>query len=92
MEIIDRISGKGYHNIDVVLPLHPDVIIIENKNNNIILDVANNRINIEFEGTGNIEIIESTYHPEFGISTQNNKLVYNLTEQLPVKVITRIDW
>ena len=36
IEIIDRISGKGYHTIDIVLPLHPDVIIIENKNNNII--------------------------------------------------------
>ena len=66
------------------MPLHPDVIIIENKNNNVILDVANNRINIEFEGKGNIKILESTYHPEFGISVQSNKLVYKLTEQLPV--------
>ena len=92
IEIVDQISGKGYHDISVVFPLHPDVLIIESKNNNIILDVANNLINIEFEGAGNLAIIESTYHPEFGLSIQSNKLVYQLSGQLPVQVITRIDW
>jgi uncharacterized heparinase superfamily protein len=92
VEIVDRISGKGYHDIQVVFPLHPDVVIIERKKNNIILDVANNSINIAFEGAGNLEIIESAYHPEFGLSIQNNKLIYQLLGQLPVEVITRIDW
>ena len=92
LEIIDGVSGKGYHNIQVVFPLHPDVKIIDSKNNKIILDVANNWINIEFEGAGSLAIIESTYHPEFGLSIQSNKLVYQFTGQLPVEVITRIDW
>ena len=92
LEIIDGVSGKGYHNIQVVFPLHPDVKIIDSKNNNIILEVANNRINIGFEGAGSLAIIESTYHPEFGLSIQSNKLVYQFTGQLPVEVITRIDW
>lgn len=92
VEIIDRIYGKGHHNIEVVLPLHPDVTIIKSKNNNTILDVANNRLSIEFQGTGKLAIIESKYHPEFGLSIQSNKLVYQLIGQLPVEVITKIIW
>ena len=92
IEIIDHISGKGNHNIKVVFPLHPDVIIIDSTNNNIILDVANNPINVEFEGAGNLAIIESTYHPEFGLSIQSKKLVYQVNGQLPIEIITRIKW
>ena len=92
VEIVDRVSGKGHHNIEVVFPLHPDVMIIENKNNKIILDDANNRININFKGAGNLAIIQSTYHQEFGLSIQSNKLAYQLNGQLPIEVITRIEW
>jgi len=92
VEIIDQITGKDSHSIEVVLPLHPDVKIIESKNNNIILGVVDNRINIEFEGAGDFVIMESTYHPEFGLSIPSKKLVYQLNGQLPVEVITRINW
>ena len=92
VQIIDRISGKGNHDIKVVYPLYPDLTIIENKNNKIILDVVKNRVNIQFEGAGNLAILESTYHPEFGLSIKNKKLVYQVNSQLPVEIITRIYW
>ena len=92
LEIIDYISGKGNHNIKAVFPLHPDVIIVKGQKNNAILDVANNEINVEFDGVGNLAILESKYHPEFGLSLKNKKLVYQVDGQLPVEIITRIHW
>ena len=57
-EVIDYVSGKGNHNIKVVFPLHPDVIIVKGQKNKAVLDVANNEINVEFDGVGNLAILE----------------------------------
>ncbi|MDB0021053.1 heparinase II/III family protein [Candidatus Pseudothioglobus singularis] len=92
IEIIDKISGKGSHSIELVFPLHPGVKIFETNKNNIVLGVNNKPVTIEFEGLGGFTIKQSTYHPEFGLSIPNNKLIFEYYGLLPFQVITRIRW
>ena len=51
-----------------------------------------NKSKIVFEGIGELKVQKSTYHPEFGATVPNIKLVYQLVGNLPVKVTTRINW
>ena len=88
----DTISGKGSHNIDVVFPIHPDVIIKDKKNKNITLDVNGNFIKFTVGDATSIEIVASSYYPEFGVSQDNYQIVCKIQKLLPVEIITRIDW
>ena len=72
--------------------MHPDVIIVKGQKNKAVLDVANNEINVEFDGVGNLAILESKYHPEFGLSLKTTRLVYQVDGLLPVEIIARIHW
>ena len=88
----DTISGKGSHNIDVVFPIHPDVILKDRKNKNITLDVNGNFIKFTLEDATSIEIVASSYYPEFGVSQDNYQIVCKIQKLLPIEIITRIDW
>ncbi len=92
LEVSDNISGSGFHNIKVVFPLHPEIMINDINNNQIDVGIINSNVNIHFDGIGKLLVEKSTYHPEFGSSISNNKLVYELNGDLPVKVTTRISW
>jgi uncharacterized heparinase superfamily protein len=88
----DLITGKGEHEVDVIFLLHPQINIFETNNNKIILNVFGKKVNLNFEGKGFLEVEKSSYHPEFGISIENFKIHYRITEALPIKVTTRISW
>jgi len=92
IEVIDHISGKGIHDIEVIFPLHPTIKIIDIKKSQVDLGMFEDKIKIQFDGAGKLIINKSTYHPEFGVSIPSNKLVYQLIGKLPVKVTTRINW
>ncbi len=92
LEIQDWIFGGGTHNIVVGFPLHPDVEITSLTTNKVVLAVAQKKVNITWLGSGILEQEQSTYHPEFGHSIDNIKLVYKMNAQLPAKIITRIYW
>ena len=68
--------------------MHPDVIIVKGQKNKAVLDVANNEINVEFDGVGNLAILELNTI-EFGLSLKNKKLVCKVDGLLPVEIITR---
>lgn len=92
LRIDDLITGNGIHSADVIFPLHPLVNIINTKVNEVLLDINNKKISINFEGNGDLRIKKSTFHPEFGLSVNNLKIHYQLTKALPIKIITRITW
>ena len=93
IEIVDKIYGKGIHDIKVILLLHPSIKIINITKNQVDVGlIAKNKIKILFEGAGELMIEKSSYHPEFGVSIPTNKLVYQLTGKIPTHVITRINW
>jgi len=92
LEIIDRIGGAGVHEIVAVFPLHPDVVLQDEQDNRCTLYVKGKRIAVEFEGNGALDVLESSYHPQLGVSLDNLHLHYKVERELPIKITTRISW
>ena len=90
--IKDSITGDGIHKIMSILPLHPDVSVIDFHENSIRLSVNGKSVKVVFEGSGELEIIASKYFPEFGLSIDNKMLTFNYVGLLPHKIITKITW
>ena len=88
LEIIDSILGRGSHKIEIILPLHPKVSIVSNSKSSVKLSLFENQIEISFYGEGILKIEKSNYHPEFGLSIQNIKLVFQVFGELPLSIKT----
>jgi len=92
LELEDHITGSGKHIISSVLPLHPEVKVSMVKNNSVILEVDGKKIKVCFKGEGELLVKKSQYHPEFGLSIDNKKLIYNYNGSLPFKTNIKISW
>ena len=92
IKIVDNILGKGIHKIRLVLPLHPSVVVDHVQEGSISLNISGNIVKINFEGKGELKVIESQYYPEFGCSIDNKHLIYNYNGKLPSKIIVNISW
>ena len=92
IEIIDSISGFGDHKIKSVLPIHPDVLVVKIDHNYVELEVNGNKINVEFEGIGELNVASSNYYPGFGEAIMNKQLIYSYNGEVPFKLKTRISW
>lgn len=90
--IEDRVSGKGSHKIDLVLPLHPDIEIKAISKDDVILGLSGKQIKVKFNGQGSMHLEKSAYYPEFGLSVENSQIHFRLSGELPIEVITRISW
>ena len=92
IEIIDKVIGKGKHKVRSVLPLHPDVKVSNIQEASVNLKISGKRIKVNFEGKGSMQIKTSKYHPEFGLSVDNQQLIYDYNGGLPFEIRTRISW
>tara|TARA_B110000008_G_C16978290_1_gene567088 strand:- start:8104 stop:9666 length:1563 start_codon:yes stop_codon:yes gene_type:complete len=92
LEIIDDITGTEAHDIQVIFPLHPDVKILDYDIEKVFLDVLGNKVEINFVGQGELDIQNSLYHKEFGLSLKNMHLHYNYSGKLPVQLISKVIW
>jgi len=90
--IEDQVTGDDMHEVDVVFPLHPKVEIADIDEGKVFLNVSGKQVEINFDGVGSFYVNKSTYHPNFGISIENNQLIYQVSGKLPLKIITRIHW
>lgn len=90
--IKDSITGKGVHQINSILPLHPEVTILNPQDDSVEVELGGKKVNIVFEGPGMLKVLPSKYHPEFGLSVDNKQLIYSYTGSLPFLGITRIIW
>ena len=90
----DTISGKGEHEVMSVLPLHPDVKVGDVEDNQLKLVVLGGEVVVKIEEEtgieGKLEVLTDCYHPEFGVSVENRKLVYRIVRELPVSVVIQI--
>ncbi len=93
LTITDRISGTGIHSIKNILPLHPAIKVNQKSQNKVALECkGNNILSIEFGDHGRLEVQNSLYNPEFGLSIGNKKILYSYLTKLPIKTYTRISW
>ena len=92
IKIVDNITGKGIHKIRSIFPLHPGIVVGNVQGESISLKIGKKKVKVKFEGMGKLKIIESQYHPEFGLSIDNKHLIYDYHGNLPSKITTRISW
>jgi uncharacterized heparinase superfamily protein len=90
--ILDKINGKGSHEVMSVLPLHPEIKVGDVKDNQVQLNVAGNKVFVKIEGAGKLKVATDCYHPEFGLSIENKKLIFWSNTELPFALTTRIEW
>ena len=91
--INDKLMGTGLHQVKSVLPLHPNVEVISVEGNQANLSISGNKVEINIEGDGELVVVNSNYHPEFGLSIPNHHLVFcNNNATLPIDITTRINW
>jgi len=91
--ITDEIHGQPDEKIiQMVLPMHPNVRVINTNEKSIDCEISGNNFAIEFQGDGSLETKDSEYFPEFGKSIANIHLVFEVKTHLPYKLITRITW
>lgn len=92
LSIHDKITGKGEHEVISVLPLHPDIKVVSIAGKKALLDAAGHEVVVSIEGTGVLEIVTDRYHPEFGMSVENRKILFSSIKKLPIELTTRICW
>ncbi|HIF9275869.1 TPA: heparinase II/III family protein [Photobacterium damselae] len=62
-----------------ILHLHPNIEIIKRSNRILMLKI-NDFLNVEFSSSDDIKIEPSTWHPRFGESVDNNKIMINFNK------------
>lgn len=90
-EIIDQIKCEKDDKVKINFLLSPDIRVIKDSNFNISLYREENKIAlIQFPGTINLDIVESVYHPSYGIEKKTKKITGFSTISGDQKIITLI--
>jgi len=92
LTIHDKITGKGVHEVVSVLPLHPEVKVVNVVESRAVLDVVGHEVVVAVEGNGVLEVAIDCYHPEFGMSVENRKIMFRSKEKLAIEMVTKISW
>ncbi|MEZ8341238.1 heparinase II/III family protein [Vibrio cyclitrophicus] len=88
--ICDNLTGK-YNHAEAHYHLHPDVMV-EGANNTSQVRLhlpSGTKYTIDVEGA-DIKVLETTWHPEFGLSVANKKLVLNFKQNEVNFVLKRV--
>jgi uncharacterized heparinase superfamily protein len=94
VEVVDEVTGKREHAVELFFHFHPDWRL--NLKSNVVCEVHHLheahslKMNLDPGLTWRIE--PSTWHPQFGIVTSNFKLVGSYHGELPLTSVTRINW
>lgn len=93
LHIEDHLSGRKHHELIVAIHFHPDVRIERMDNRYFEIRMSDRTVlTVECDKMLDLSIENSTYHPQFGISLSNQKLVGIYRGALPVNLTTKILW
>ncbi len=93
LEITDRLEGSGGHTVELFFHLHPDVDVVELIENIVTVKVSDKKtVTIKFDDRFTVSIENGHYHPMFGQSIENKKIVGRSVSTLPDRFITSIEW
>lgn len=91
LEIIDQIKCEKDDKVKINFLLSPDIKAIKDSTNTISLYREKNKIAlIQFPGTINLDIVESVYHPSYGIEKKTKKITGQSTITGNQKIITLV--
>ena len=90
--ITDKITGKGIHKIKIIYHVHPACNAVSDGQNGITITCIDGLrlCSLMFEGPGKSVIYPSTYQPEFGLSLDNQCIIYFWYGPVPTQCITTI--
>jgi uncharacterized heparinase superfamily protein len=98
LKISDCVSGSGNHSVVGRFYLHPDVSIrgVHREGGTIclILDLDKSTMSRRFNIEGSVDVVveDSTYHPEFGKTVSNKCIVFTHVGPLPCIVNSELTW
>lgn len=95
MQIVDRIDGKGVHNVTARLHVHPDYTVVASSDD--MAEIAGGDgsciCRVQFAGGGRLIVESNEYAPEFGRLEPINTLKYTIDEErLPLELKVTITW
>lgn len=92
--VTDRIEGSGNHRVEVAFHLHPNVAVVSSAPNEYELRARSigKAAWLSISGPAECEVHPSTYHPEFGVSQNNQRVCARYEGPLPVEVRTIVQW
>lgn len=91
--IEDEISGTGRHHLQLPFHFYPG-LTIEKANDNLFFIKKTDQLlaKIALDSLLNTTVFDSSFHPEFGLALANQKLVGEITAELPIKFMTKMVW
>ena len=98
LDIEDEIEGSGEHEIRLAFHLHPQWRVASAPNGRFELmprepnPNLRSPLRLEMDPKFSCQIIPTTYHPEFGLSIPNQKILGVYRGNLPVKFATFLSW
>jgi uncharacterized heparinase superfamily protein len=96
--IDDEIVGRGQHEIEIIFHLAPCWQVRPEGENQLRLTRVDSGepnacdIKLFFLTPFLAEIVQSTWHPGFGVNQLSQSIVLRATVQLPMRNLTRIEW
>ncbi len=76
--IEDTVEG-GFRSAKCYFHLHPDIHVRRGRGSELQLsDSRGVLLEMNFEGAAAVDVVDSTWHPEFGVATPNRCIVANL--------------
>jgi uncharacterized heparinase superfamily protein len=88
--IIDTIEGKGNHTIDAYIHFHPEVTITLRDHECSVHYLDVEYMKLILDKTMHVQLSDSTYHPEFGLTIHNKQLHLKTYAILPFQFTSTI--
>jgi uncharacterized heparinase superfamily protein len=92
--VTDRVEGAGKHQVEIVFHLHPEIAVSSSTPSVYELRASSNGSStwLSLSGPAEFGVHPSTYHPEFGVSQNNQRVCARYEGLLPVEVRTTLRW
>lgn len=97
MEVIDAVYGRGSHQTVGFWHFHPDlevldIVKVDETTTCLKLAYGMGQLSLWIEGADNVRTEPNTWHPGFGVSRKNTRLVFELDGELPHSIRTSVYW
>lgn len=93
LEVVDQVTGRNFHSIDLVFHFHPDLELnLLNGALAVASRVGRRATRIELDPDLQWSVVQGSWHPGFGLSVENFHLKGTLMGSLPFKTATRFSW
>lgn len=92
LEILDQVLGNGNAHLALYFHCHPDIIISPLAENCLCLTHKDSGNAVIVQANYPLSVSDSTYHPQFNITTPTKKICCANTFSLPTTLRTSLKW